>query len=36
VGEKIINEKKKSGCFFASKKKDKKGWVPLKNVKLLE
>jgi len=36
IGEELIIGKQESGWIWVSNKEGKKGWVPLKNVKLLE
>ncbi|MFX1375161.1 MAG: SH3 domain-containing protein [Promethearchaeota archaeon] len=36
VGEELIIENQESGWIWGSNKEGKKGWVPLKNVKIIE
>lgn len=36
LGEELIIEKQESGWFWVSNKESKQGWVPIKNVQLLE
>jgi len=36
LGEELIIENQESGWIWASNKEGKRGWVPLKNVKILE
>ena len=36
LGEELIIEKQESGWIWASNKEGKRGWIPIRNVKILE